>query len=106
MTVPELKLDYAPHPAQRQVHEDPTRHRVLAWGRRSGKSWAALWECLRTMLERPGAQVCFASPVFAQARSRFRSFVEIIEVVDVWIWILNDAINVVPDGFNGFVYVV
>lgn len=70
-----LRLDYTPHEGQANVHDSAIRHRVVVAGRRWGKSELALRESLRTALEQPGSSVCFGSPVYQQARSRFRSFV-------------------------------
>ena len=84
MTRPTLKLEYQPHPAQREVHEAMLTHRfvALAAGRRFGKSILALMESLRTALASPGAAVIFVSPVFAQARARYREFLKILRGID------------------------
>lgn len=82
--LPTIRLDYRPHPAQLEVHEALDRHRfvALAAGRRFGKSRLALQETLRTLLRRPEAVVIFLSPVFAQARARYREFLKVLRGLD------------------------
>lgn len=37
----ELVVPYSPRPLQQQLHDDPTRFKVLVWHRRAGKTvWA------------------------------------------------------------------
>ncbi len=44
---PQQYLDYQPHQYQLNVHEDPSRFRVVVWHRRAGKSTLAVNEVLR-----------------------------------------------------------
>jgi hypothetical protein len=74
-----LRLRPEPHAAQLEALGvwETVRHLALICGRRWGKSFFALVAALRVMVARPGAEVIFLSPVFAQARSRFRDFLKL-----------------------------
>jgi len=69
-----LRLPYTPHAGQKQVHDLLTRTRFVTavCGRRWGKTRCALEEVRRRMLARPGLVVRWTSPVYGQAKARFR----------------------------------
>jgi len=79
-----LRLPYRPHPAQAEVHAalQVARFIVVAAGRRWGKSYLGLNEVLRFCLTRPGAEVRFCSPVYAQGKARFRAFRRLLRDLD------------------------
>jgi hypothetical protein len=79
-----LRLPYTPHAAQLEVHAALERDRfvVLAAGRRWGKSWLGLNHALRTCLTAPEREVRVTSPVFGQAKSRFRAMRRLLRDLD------------------------
>jgi len=65
----EQKLKYAlytPHPGQLQVHNDPTRFRIVVCGRRWGKTWLAVNEIIKELLKNPGVG-WWVAPVYQQS---------------------------------------
>lgn len=56
------------HPAQSEIARDPHRFRVLACGRRFGKTTLAVWEMLGFALAHPGRNVAYLAPTYQQAR--------------------------------------
>lgn len=69
---------YLPHATQRLFHELKARYRVVAWGRQSGKSTAALNEILRQAWENPNHTYWFVSPTLNQARKMYRRMVSML----------------------------
>lgn len=61
-----------PHEGQRQVHDCPARIRVLACGRRWGKSTLALREAAQAA-ETPGARVWYVAPTFRMVDLHWRA---------------------------------
>ncbi len=79
-----VRIPYSPHPGQRQIHEALRTHRfvTVCAGRRFGKSEVSLNHSLRTALSRPESEVRFASPVYGQAKARFRRLMQILRDLD------------------------
>jgi len=68
-----IKL-YTPHQGQKLFHENSARFRVLACGRRWGKTLACVNETARVAWRTPGALVWWVAPSYAQARIAFDQF--------------------------------
>lgn len=63
----EVKITlYSPHTAQIKLHESEARFRIIAAGRRFGKSLMCANEALKLMLEKPGSRIAWVSPVWRQ----------------------------------------
>ena len=60
---------WEPHPAQKAIMEHPARFRVVAAGRRFGKSVMAAHLALEYALEHPNAVVWWVAPTYDQANS-------------------------------------
>lgn len=58
---------WQPHPGQRAIMEHPARFRIVACGRRWGKSAMAAHLALEYALENPGATVWWVAPTYDQA---------------------------------------
>lgn len=56
------------HPKQMQVFNDPKRFKVIAAGRRFGKSRLAAWVLLIKALQSPEKDVFYVAPTFQQAK--------------------------------------
>jgi len=65
--VVDLTINYVPHPFQKTIHQDPTKYRVVAAGRRGGKTTLAIMECIQVALERADARVWYLSPTYRQS---------------------------------------
>lgn len=64
-------LSYRPHPKQEALHLCPVRHRIVDWGRQTGKSHAAAVEALLAAIgtdDRPNPRVWIVAPKYDQAR--------------------------------------
>ena len=80
-----IRVAYTPHAGQAKLHaafRAGERFVVAVCGRRWGKTRAALEECRRRMLSRPGVVVRWASPVYGQARARFREMLRLFRELD------------------------
>jgi len=66
--MPVIELDYCPHPYQAEVHEDPSRFKLIIGGRRVGKSKMALHALVRHCLEAPNRNAWWVAPTHAMAR--------------------------------------
>lgn len=64
-----LRIPYRPHPKQEQVHNDGTRFKVIAAGRRAGKTTLALHELVRFALSVPNGRSWYVAPTYRQAKS-------------------------------------
>ena len=73
-----LKIPYKPHPKQREFHDDPHRFRVMACGRRFGKTLAACAEAVRAASRKPGAVVWWVAPTFSLAMIGWRKLEKLI----------------------------
>ena len=51
--MPSLEINYSPHPKQAEIHNDQTRFKVVAAGRRFGKTVLAINELLKAALTHP-----------------------------------------------------
>jgi len=69
-----LKIPYAPHNAQREFHNSKARFRILAAGRRFGKSQAAVNEAIKFALTHNKKVVWIVAPVYSQAMIDWRMF--------------------------------
>jgi len=68
-----IKL-YSPHPGQALFHDATARFRVLACGRRWGKTLACVNETARIAWQNPGSLSWWVAPSYAQARIAFDQF--------------------------------
>ena len=62
----DLKVELLPW--QQEVYEDPTRFKVIAAGRRTGKSRLAAWSLILNCLSSKKGQVFYVAPTQGQAR--------------------------------------
>lgn len=67
-------INYVPHAGQRDFHESKARFRILAAGRRSGKSQAAVNEAITFALSHNHAVVWVVAPTYSQAMINWRMF--------------------------------
>jgi len=67
-----IKIPYSPHPAQKQFHSSKARFRILAAGRRFGKSQAAANEAIKFAVKKPHSVSWITAPVYAQAMISWR----------------------------------
>lgn len=67
-----IKIPYTPHPAQKKFHNSKARFRILAAGRRFGKSQAASNEAIKFAVKKPKSIVWITAPVYAQAMISWR----------------------------------
>ena len=52
MTNARIRIDPYFHPGQKEVHADPSRFKVIAAGRRWGKTKLGMSECIEVALEK------------------------------------------------------
>jgi len=71
-------MAYHPHPKQREFHDDPHRFRVMACGRRFGKTLAACAEAIREASRKPGAVIWWIAPTFSLAMIGWRKLEELL----------------------------
>ena len=64
--LPNLKVELLPW--QQEVYENPTRFKVIAAGRRTGKSRLAAWSLILNCLSSKKGQVFYVAPTQGQAR--------------------------------------
>src|SRR5450756_1482263 len=57
-------INYRPHPGQQPFHDSKARFRILAAGRRFGKTQAACYEAVQKAIVQPGAIVWIVAPIF------------------------------------------
>ena len=70
----ELVVPYSPRPLQQQLHDDPTRFKVLVWHRRAGKTVWAINQGVRRAIQCYGEglknpRVAYIAPLLKQART-------------------------------------
>ena len=70
----ELVVPYSPRPLQQQLHNDPTRFKVLVWHRRAGKTVWAINQGIRRAIQCYGEnkrnpRVAYIAPLLKQART-------------------------------------
>lgn len=75
----ELTLDIDPHEGQWQVIRDPSRFRVLAAGRRWGKTRLGVWECLAVAAR--GGRAWWVAPTYPLAHEGWRPLRQIAQTV-------------------------
>ena len=70
-----LQIKYTPHPSQLKFHTSPARFRILACGRRWGKTISGANEFLKCMFQRPNEAVGFAvAPTFWHTQKQWKEF--------------------------------
>lgn len=67
-----VKLRYAPHRGQWRIHKSKVRFRVVACGRRFGKTLMACCEILQFALEHRNANCAWIAPWFKQSKIVYR----------------------------------
>ncbi|MFZ3384738.1 MAG: terminase family protein [Candidatus Methanoperedens sp.] len=65
-------INYRPHTGQSAFHESKARFRILAAGRRFGKTQAACYEAVQKAIIQPGAVIWICAPIFGQAMISWR----------------------------------
>jgi phage FluMu gp28-like protein len=73
-----IKIPYCPHLGQQEFHEDPHRFRVMACGRRFGKTLAACAEAVREATLRPKAVIWWIAPAYSLAMIGWRKLEELL----------------------------
>ena len=63
---------YTPHRGQRRIHKRKIRFRVVACGRRFGKTLMACNEIVKFALDHPGANCAWVAPWFRQSKIAYR----------------------------------
>lgn len=63
---------YTPHKGQRRIHNNKKRFRVVACGRRYGKTLMACNEIVRFALEHPNSNNAWVAPWFRQSKIAYR----------------------------------
>jgi hypothetical protein len=63
----EILIPYAPHEKQRELHDDKHRYKVIACGRRWGKTVFAVNELIKSAIEVKG-QYWYIAPTYKQAK--------------------------------------
>jgi phage terminase large subunit-like protein len=68
-----LQIQYKPHPGQQLFHEDQSRFRTLACGRRWGKTKSGANETLKQTVQSPNEAVTFCvAPTFWHTQKQWR----------------------------------
>lgn len=65
-------IKYTPHSGQQPFHASKARFRILAAGRRFGKTQAACFEAVQKAIVQPGATVWIVAPIFGQSMISWR----------------------------------
>lgn len=73
-----LRLNYRPHPGQREFHRSPARVRVIVSGRRFGKTTASCAEALRVLLAAPRRRGWLVAPVYDQVMEGWYKTLELL----------------------------
>lgn len=73
-----LTIPYQPHEGQKIFHRERARFRVMACGRRWGKTLAACAEAIREAVRKQGAVVWWIAPTFAMANIGWRKMGELL----------------------------
>ncbi len=76
----EIFPELDPHPGQREVLQDPHRFKVLACGRRWGKTHLALIEAVVHLLTKPGCMVWIVSPTSHQQDAVWEKAMRVYDV--------------------------
>lgn len=76
-------IDYKPHTKQKEVHNDPSRFKVLNWGRRTGKSTLAIHETFKRAIMDRG-RYWIISPTYKQSKNIYwRSLINQLPLEDI-----------------------
>lgn len=76
-------IDYKPHIKQKEVHNDPSRFKVLNWGRRTGKSTLAIHETFKRAIMNQG-RYWIISPTYKQSKNIYwRSLINQLPLEDM-----------------------
>lgn len=67
-----LKVRFALHKGQRRIHKSRARFRVVACGRRFGKTLCAVYEILEFALTHPGSNCAWVAPWYRQSKIVYR----------------------------------
>lgn len=67
-----LKVKFAPHKGQRRIRKSKARFRVVACGRRFGKTLTAIYEILEFALTHPNSNCAWVAPYFRQSKIVYR----------------------------------
>jgi hypothetical protein len=67
-----IKLRFSPHKGQRRINKSKARFRVVACGRRFGKTLMAIYEILTFAMSRKDANCAWVAPWFKQAKIVYR----------------------------------
>lgn len=78
MSAPTLKLDWTPHPGQREVLESDARFRVVACGRRWGKTACAGYALFKKAAQDPDSLCFWVAPTYDIAETGFTLLEEIV----------------------------
>ena len=81
-TVKTVGIDYKPHPAQLAFHNSKARYRIMAAGRKFGKTHMLTFEAF-TWLGIPGAMVWWVAPYYSVAQIGYRRFVKLIPKITI-----------------------
>jgi hypothetical protein len=68
------------HPAQFTVYENPARFRVVSAGRRFGKTWLAVTECLKVAMD--GGRAWWISPTYKMSNVGWRPIRQVCSALD------------------------
>jgi phage terminase large subunit-like protein len=68
--LPTIQIDVKPHPGQAEVHNDPSRFKVLAAGRRWGKTRLGVNECLEVAAK--GGRAWWVAPSYKMSEVGWR----------------------------------
>ncbi len=108
-----IKL-YRPHPGQAKIHLSKARFRIVACGRRFGKTLLAVNEIVKQAWERPGTTNFWIAPTYAQSKialnlvlRHFRRAVREVNKSELWVELLSGGrIDFKsaerPDNLRGF----
>jgi len=75
-----LLIDYCPHPYQATFHRDPSRFKIVAGGRRVGKTKMCIQEALKRVLGASDQLVYWVAPTYKTAREV--GFEELLSYLD------------------------
>src|SRR5690242_10200157 len=67
-----IKIRFAPHKGQRRIHGSRARFRVVACGRRFGKTLMAIYEILLFALTHANSNCAWVAPWFRQSKVVYR----------------------------------
>jgi phage terminase large subunit len=74
----EIRIQYEPHPKQREFHKCPAKYRAFVGGVGSGKTYASVNEALYQALAQPGSLGVMVAPTFPMVRDvTLRTFLAI-----------------------------